>query len=91
MVEFRQLQKVQQKGGNQMNKLKERIDSRYNKRSEFAEALGVDKSTLSRMLKNGNWKYATVIKAADLLDIPDSEIRSYFFTDSVVNKQLSKV
>lgn len=74
-----------------MEKLKERIDSRYSKRSEFAKALGVDSSTLSRMLKNGNWKVQTVWKAAQLLDIPDEEIRSYFFTDAVVNKQLSKV
>lgn len=74
-----------------MEKLKERIDSRYSKRSEFAKALGVDNSTLSRMLKNGNWKVQTVWKAAELLDIPDEEIRSYFFTDAVVNKQLSKV
>lgn len=73
-----------------MDKLKERIDSRYSKRSEFAQALGIDNSTLSRMLKNGNWKFSTVLKAADLLDIPDAEIRSYFFTDRVVNKQQSE-
>ena len=73
-----------------MDKLKERIDSRYNTRNEFAEALGVDSSTLSRMLKNGNWKLATACKAADLLDIPDNEFRSYFFVEAVVNKQLTK-
>lgn len=49
-----------------MEKLKERIDKMYPNRSEFAKALGVDPSTLSRMLASGNWK-ADRIKVAVVL------------------------
>ena len=46
-----------------MEKLKERIDKMYPNRAEFAKALGVDPSTLSRLLSNGNWR-ADKIKVA---------------------------
>ena len=66
-----------------MEKLKERIDKMYPNRAEFAKALGVDPSTLSRLLSNGNWKADKIKVAVELLKIPIRDIPSYFFATSV--------
>lgn len=66
-----------------MEKLKERIDKMYPNRAEFAKALGVDPSTLSRLLSNGNWRADKIKVAVELLKIPIRDIPSYFFTTSV--------
>lgn len=66
-----------------MEKLKERIDKMYPNRAEFAKAMGVDPSTLSRMLTSGNWKADKIKVAVELLKIPIRDIPSYFFTTAV--------
>ena len=66
-----------------MEKLKERIDKMYPNRAEFAKALGVDPSTLSRLLSNGNWRADKIKVAVELLKIPIRDIPSYFFTTAV--------
>lgn len=66
-----------------MEKLKERIDKMYPNRAEFAKAMGVDPSTLSRMLTSGNWKADKIKVAVELLKIPIRDIPSYFFATSV--------
>lgn len=66
-----------------MEKLKERIDKMYPNRAEFAKALGIDPSTLSRMLASGNWKADRIETAVRLLKIPTRDIPAYFFTTEV--------
>ena len=66
-----------------MEKLKERIDKMYPNRAEFAKALGVDPSTLSRLLSNGNWRADKIKVAVELLKIPIRDIPSYFFITAV--------
>lgn len=69
-----------------MEELKKRIDKMYPTRASFAEALGVDSSVLSRMLKSGNWKADRIEKAVLLLNIEPADIPAYFFSDSVALK-----
>ena len=66
-----------------MEKLKARIDELYPTRAAFAEAIGVDPSTLCRMLASGNWKADRIEKAVKALKIPAREIPSYFFSNAV--------
>jgi len=74
-----------------MDKLKAKILERYETQREFAKALGVPDSNLSRMLRGERgWKPETVWRAADLLGIPDNEIRSYFFTPTVAKNAKEK-
>lgn len=70
-----------------MGKLRERIEEKYATHSDFAKALGVSDSYVSRKL-NGQrgWSPEVVYKAAELLQIPDEEIMSYFFTPRVAKK-----
>ena len=89
MLVCRQLQKMQRKG-EQMEKLKAKIDEKFPTRAAFAEAMGVDASTMSRMLANGNWKADKIETAAQLLDIPVKEIPAYFFTNAVAKNATTK-
>ena len=66
-----------------MEKLKARIDELYPTRAAFAEAIGVDPSTLCRMLASGNWKADRIEKAVKAVKIPAREIPSYFFSHTV--------
>lgn len=68
-----------------MEKLKERIDKMFPSRAEFAKAIGVDPSVLSRMLASGNWKADRIEAAVRVLKIPARDIPSYFFATEVVN------
>lgn len=69
-----------------MEKLKARIDAKFATRAAFAEAIGVEPSTLSRMLASGNWKADRIEAAVKVLKIPPREIPDYFFTSTVANK-----
>ena len=69
-----------------MEKLKERIDSTFPSRAAFADAIGVDPSTLSRMLQSGNWKADRIEAAVKVLSIEPEEIPVYFFASTVANK-----
>lgn len=66
-----------------MDKLKERIDKMFPTRAEFAKAIGVTPSTLSRTLSNGNWDVIRLKKAVEVLKIPARDIPSYFFPNDV--------
>ncbi len=66
-----------------MERLKNRIDEKFPTRAAFAEAIGVDPSTLCRMLSRGNWKAESIKKAVKVLNIPAREIPSYFFVNEV--------
>lgn len=71
-------------------RLKARIMEKYTNQKAFAEALGINESTLSRYLAGREWKSKTMLKAAELLDIPAAEIEAYFFDLKVVKRQPRK-
>lgn len=86
MLDFSQLQKTQQtktKGGEKVEKLKALIDKKFENRAEFAKAIGVDPSVLSRMLSSGNWKADRIESAVRVLKIPAKDIPIYFFANAV--------
>ena len=64
-----------------MEKLKELIDKKFENRAEFAKAIGVDPSVLSRMLASGNWKADRIESAVRVLKIPAKDIPIYFFAN----------
>ena len=69
-------------------KLQARIVERYGTQKAFADAIGMEKSTLSRYLSQGkDWKGSLLIKAVEALEIPADEIDSYFFEPAVVKSQ----
>ena len=74
-----------------MEKLKARIDEMYPTRAAFAEAIGVEPSTLSRMLQSGNWKADRIEAATVALKIAPGDIPSYFFPSTVANKTTERV
>lgn len=75
-----------------MEKLKERIDSMFTTRAEFAKAIGMTPSTLSRTLSSGNWDIDRLQKAVEVLKIPAKDIPSYFFkSDVALNARKEKV
>ena len=73
-----------------MEKLKARIDKMFSNRAEFARAIGVDPSVLSRMLASGNWKADRIEAAVRVLKIPAKDIPSYFFVSSVAKNGTDK-
>ena len=68
-----------------MEKLKARIDSMFPTRAEFAKAIDMTPSTLSRTLASGNWSVDKLEKAVKALKIPTRDIPSYFFTSYVAD------
>lgn len=68
-----------------MEKLKAKIDAKFSTRAEFAKAIGVDPSVLSRNLATGNWRADRIEKAVEVLKIPVREIPDYFFPSYVAN------
>lgn len=66
-----------------MEKLKALIDKKFENRAEFAKAIGVDPSVLSRMLASGNWKADRIESAVKVLKIPAKDIPTYFFANQV--------
>lgn len=73
-----------------MEKLKARIDEKFDNRADFAKAIGVDPSVLSRMLSSGNWKADRIAAAVEVLKIPAREIPSYFFETTVAKNGTEK-
>lgn len=66
------------------SKLQTRIVEKFGTLTAFAERIGMDKSTLSKLLSEGReWKGSNLIKAVELLEIPYDEIDSYFFESAV--------
>ena len=62
-------------------KLRGKIKEYYDTNGEFAEALGLDPSTLSLKLNNkSEWCTGEIIKACELLNIQFNDAHLYFFT-----------
>ena len=73
-----------------MEKLKALIDKKFESRAEFAKAIGVDPSVLSRMLASGNWKADRIEQAVKVLRIPAKDIPVYFFANEVAKNGTEK-
>lgn len=73
-----------------MEKLKALIDKKFENRAEFAKAIGVDPSVLSRMLASGNWKADRIKSAVRVLKIPAKDIPIYFFANEVAKNGTEK-
>ena len=72
-------------------KLQARITEKFGTQKAFADALGMDKSTLCRLISEGrDWKGSMMMKAVELLKIPAREIDSYFFAPAVEKVQPRK-
>lgn len=72
-------------------RLQARIAEKFGTQKAFADAIGMEKSTLSRYLSQGkDWKGSLMIKAVEVLEIPADEIDSYFFEPAVVKSQPRK-
>lgn len=62
-------------------KLKGRIIEKYGSQTAFAKAIGLSERSLSLKLNNiRDWKQPEIIKAMELLTIPENALRDYFFT-----------
>ena len=70
-----------------MDRLKARILEKYANQKTFADAIGVQESTLSRYLGGREWKSSALIKAVEVLEIPADEIESYFFEPAVSKRK----
>lgn len=69
-------------------KLRGRILEVFGTNEAFANALGIDPSSLSAKLNNKSpWKREEIEKACELLEIPIEEVHLYFFTQKVGNSQ----
>ncbi len=72
-------------------KLRSRIKEKFGDQKKFAEAIGINESTLSRCLNEGReWKGSNMMKAVKALKIPSSDIESYFFEPAVEETQPQK-
>lgn len=61
-------------------KLRGRIVEKFGSQSAFAAAMGWREALLSAKLNNkSEWSFSEVMKACDLLEIPQSEAHLYFF------------
>ena len=66
------------------NKLRGRIREKFVTQSNFANALEMAQTTLSFKLNNKvSWTQQEINKACKLLDIEDSDVTTYFFTEKV--------
>lgn len=65
-------------------KLRGRIVEKYGSQAAFARAFGVSKNTFSKKMNNKTrFTSGDIVKMADMLGIPDSEVGTYFFTRKV--------
>lgn len=65
-------------------KLRGRIREQYKTQEAFAEAMGMDCSTLSMKLnEKSEWSRTEIEKACELLEIKIEEVYAYFFTKKV--------
>lgn len=66
------------------NKLRGRIIEKYGSISKFSIAWGRSKNTVSKKLNNGfRFSSDDIVEVSDMLEIPQCEIGSYFFTKQV--------
>lgn len=66
------------------SKLRGKIIEKYGSQSAFVRAFGVSENTFS-MKMNNKVRFSTddILKIIKMLDIPETEIGEYFFTEEV--------
>lgn len=70
------------------DKLKARIIEKFGDQKSFAEAMQMSEATLSRYLATGqDWRGSMMMKAIDLLEIPSTQVDSYFFEPAVSKRK----
>jgi hypothetical protein len=63
------------------SKLRGRIREKFGTQAAFAEAMGKSTTTVSAKLRGAvDWTRQEIEDACNLLDIPATEVGSYFFT-----------
>lgn len=66
------------------SKLRGRIKEKYETQENFAQKMGISRTTLSQKLNNINeFTQQEINKAVELLDLPVEEIPIYFFVIEV--------
>ena len=72
-------------------KLQTRIIEKFGTQAAFAEAINMDKTTLSKLISEGrDWKGSKLMQAIKALEIPETEIDAYFFEPAVEEIQPPK-
>lgn len=62
------------------SELRGKIRAKFKRQGDFAKALGMDASSLSKKLNNRTqWTRPEIEKACELLDIPLADAHLYFF------------
>lgn len=66
------------------SKLRGRIVEKYGSQTAFAKEFGISENSFSLKMNNKS-KFSSddIVKAVELLDIPKSEVGTYFFTPKV--------
>lgn len=68
--------------------LKEKIKEVFRTDMAFAEALGIDRTSLySKLTNKTEWRREEIERACKLLSIPISDVHIYFFTETVEKTQ----
>lgn len=69
------------------SKLKGRIVECYGSQSRFADAFGISKNSMSlKLCGTTSITQADICRMCKMLDIPNKEIGTYFFTNQVYKK-----
>lgn len=71
-------------------KLKGRIKEKYGTQEGFANAIGINPTTISFKINGkAKWRQDEIVKAAKLLEISKKEIVEYFFNYEVQELELN--
>ena len=65
-----------------MTLLTKRIEEKFPSNQAFADAAKLNRSTVSRLLQRGDWRASQMFPAAEVLGIPDEQIRTFFYASS---------
>lgn len=70
------------------SKLKGRITEMFGTQKAFCEQMEMNEPVLSHKLRNSRkWTQEDILKATEVLAIPQEEIAAYFFTPENVNSR----
>lgn len=68
-----------------------KIRAKFKRQSDFAAALGLAPSTLSKKLNNSSeWSHTEIVRSCELLGIALEDAAAYFFVLLVVKSQLNE-
>jgi transcriptional regulator with XRE-family HTH domain len=68
-----------------------KIREKFKRQSDFAVAMGLSPSTLSKKLNNlSEWGHTEIVRACELLGLALEDAAAYFFVPLVVKSQLNE-